>query len=334
MEWLEEFPTMGRQDLRDLKKGIDLGFRDFSRAYGDGIEEFFEPLLYFLVWLEKLLVNSPWPIIIFVIAVLAWIGSRSWYVVVGTIACFLVIGYFGMWEDTMATLAIISVATLLCIAVGIPLGIWMARSDRVRSIITPVLDVMQTIPSFVYLIPIIMLLGIGKVPGLLAVCIYAMPPIVRLTNLGIRLVDKEVLEAAEAFRMLVAEAQEGYALLSRFRSVDALKEAGDTSGAVAVLEAIAEDNGVDALYRDLATLLSIMHVLDDDDPNELRTRLIPLIAIDGAWRHSARELSAALALRIGDKELAKSEFKKLADDLMAPSGVRSRAAEISQILGR
>ena len=142
------------------------------------------------------------------------------------------------------------------------------------------------------------------------------------------------LEAAEAFRILVAEAQEGYALLSRFRSVDALKEAGDTSGAVAVLEAIAEDNGVDALYRDLATLLSIMHVLDDDDPNELRTRLIPLIAIDGAWRHSARELSAALARRIGDKELAKSEFKKLADDLMAPSGVRSRAAEILQILGR
>ena len=199
MEWLDEFPTMGRQDLRDFKKGIDLGFRDFSRAYGDGIEGFFEPLLYFLVWLEKLLVNTPWPMIIFVVAVLAWIGSRSWYVVVGTIACFLVIGFFGMWEDTMATLAIISVSTLLCIAVGIPLGIWMARSDRVRSIITPVLDVMQTIPSFVYLIPIIMLLGIGKVPGLLAVCIYAMPPIVRLTNLGIRLVDKEVLEAAEAF---------------------------------------------------------------------------------------------------------------------------------------
>ena len=199
MEWLEEFPTMGRQDLRDLKKGIDLGFREFSRAYGDGIEGFFEPLLYFLVWLEKLLVNTPWPIIIFVVAVLAWIGSRSWYVAVGTISCFLVIGYFGMWKDTMATLAIISVATLLCIAVGIPLGIWMSRTDRVRSIITPVLDVMQTIPSFVYLIPIIMLLGIGKVPGLLAVCIYAMPPIVRLTNLGIRLVDKEVLEAAEAF---------------------------------------------------------------------------------------------------------------------------------------
>jgi glycine betaine/proline transport system permease protein len=114
-------------------------------------------------------------------------------------ASFLLIGYFGMWEDTMATLAIISVATFLCVAVGIPLGILMARSDRTQAMITPALDVMQTIPSFVYLIPVVMLLGIGKVPGLLAVCIYASPPIVRLTNLGIRLVDKDVLEAAEAF---------------------------------------------------------------------------------------------------------------------------------------
>ena len=109
------------------------------------------------------------------------------------------IGWMDMWEDTMATLAIVSVATLLCIAIGIPIGIWMSRSDRVQKIITPVLDVMQTIPSFVYLIPVVMLLGIGKVPGLLAVMIYASPPIIRLTNLGIRLVDAEVLEAADAF---------------------------------------------------------------------------------------------------------------------------------------
>ncbi len=142
------------------------------------------------------------------------------------------------------------------------------------------------------------------------------------------------MEAAEAFRMLVAEAQEGYSLIARFRSVDALKEAGDMLGAVEILEGIAEDTSVDALYRDLATLLSIMQGLDADDPNELRARLKPLIATNGAWRHSARELSAALALRTGDKELAKTEFQKLADDLMAPSGARSRAAEILQILGR
>ena len=197
MDWLDEFPTMERQELRDMKKAIDLGFRDFSRAYGEGLESFFEPLLFFLVWLERLLINTPWPIVILVIVGLTWIGARSWLIVAGSALCFLVIGYLGMWEDTMATLAIISVATLLCISFGIPLGIWMARSNRVQMVITPVLDVMQTIPSFVYLIPVVMLLGIGKVPGLIAVCIYAMPPIVRLTNLGIRLVGKEILEAAD-----------------------------------------------------------------------------------------------------------------------------------------
>jgi len=195
----EQFPTMEREDLRDLKKFIDLAFRTFARTYGDAIESFFHPLLVFLVWLEKLLINSPWPIIIIAIAILAWIGSRSLILVVGTIISFLVIGYFGMWKDTMATMAIITVATLVCLAIGIPLGILMARSNRVQGAILPILDMMQTIPSFVYLIPIIMLLGIGKVPGLIAVCIYAVPPIVRLTNLGIREVDKEALEAIDAF---------------------------------------------------------------------------------------------------------------------------------------
>ncbi|MDO7660123.1 MAG: ABC transporter permease subunit, partial [Paracoccaceae bacterium] len=124
---------------------------------------------------------------------------RSLKITIGSVMAFLAIGFFGMWEDTMATLAIISVSTLLCVIIGIPIGILMSRSNRMQSLIMPVLDVMQTIPSFVYLIPVVMLLGIGKVPGLLAVCIYAMPPIVRLTNLGIRLVDPEVLEAADAF---------------------------------------------------------------------------------------------------------------------------------------
>ena len=195
----EQFPTMEREDLRDIKKFIDLAFRTFARTYGDAIESFFHPLLVFLVWLEKLLINSPWPIIIIAIAILAWIGSRSLILVVGTIISFLVIGYFGMWKDTMATMAIITVATLVCLAIGIPLGILMARSNRVQGAILPILDMMQTIPSFVYLIPIIMLLGIGKVPGLIAVCIYALPPIVRLTNLGIREVDKEALEAIDSF---------------------------------------------------------------------------------------------------------------------------------------
>ncbi len=199
VEFLDKFPTLGDQELRDLKVAIDRGFRDFSRSHGEAIENLFDPLLQFLVWFERLLQTSPWPLVILAIAGFAWLGARNWLVVGGTIAAFLAIGYLGMWQDTMATLAIVSVATLICIAVGIPVGIAMARSDRVQAAITPLLDVMQTIPSFVYLIPVVMLLGIGKVPGLLAVCIYALPPIVRLTNLGIRLVDREVLEAADAF---------------------------------------------------------------------------------------------------------------------------------------
>ena len=199
MESLLRFPSMDPQSIRDLKKAIDAGFRGFSREFGEAIENFFEPLLRFMVWIEKLLIVSPWPLIILILAALAWYGSRSMKVVVGCILSFIAIGYLGMWKDTMSTLAIISVATLLCISIGIPLGILMARSDRIQAVITPVLDIMQTIPAFVYLVPVVMLLGIGKVPGLIAVCIYAIPPIVRLTNLGIRLVEKEALEAADAF---------------------------------------------------------------------------------------------------------------------------------------
>ncbi|MDC6451279.1 proline/glycine betaine ABC transporter permease [Alphaproteobacteria bacterium] len=199
MDWFFKFPDMSRSDLREFKKSVDFAFTDFSRAYGENIENFFEPLLMFLVSFEKFFINTPWPFIVLGMLIFAWIGSRSILIVIGTFLSFMLIGYFGMWEDTMSTLAIILVATFLCISIGIPVGIAMARSNKVQATIVPILDIMQTIPSFVYLIPVVMLLGIGKVPGLIAVCIYAIPPIVRLTNLGIRLVDKDVLEASDSF---------------------------------------------------------------------------------------------------------------------------------------
>ncbi len=199
MEFFTKFPVMERQALMEFRKSVDFAFRDFSRAYGDGIEAFFDPLLYFLVWLEKLLINSPWMIIIGIICGLTWLASKNWRLVLGTAIAFFLIGYFGMWKDTMATVAIITVCVMICMLVGIPVGVLMARSNRTEKAILPVLDMMQTIPSFVYLIPILMLLGIGKVPGLIAICIYAVPPIIRLTNLGIREVDKETIEASEAF---------------------------------------------------------------------------------------------------------------------------------------
>ncbi|MDO5705670.1 MAG: proline/glycine betaine ABC transporter permease [Paracoccus sp. (in: a-proteobacteria)] len=197
--WLTSFPQLSNSFLRDLQRSIDDGFRTFTRGYGDLIEGFFSPLQTLLIWFERLLLNTSWLIILLVVAALAWGASRSIRVVIGSVATLVVIGLFGMWDDTMRTISMVLAATFLSIAIGLPLGILMARSDRVQRIISPVLDIMQTMPSFVYLIPVVMLLGIGRVPGLIAVVIYAIPPMIRLTNLGIRQVDREVLEAADAF---------------------------------------------------------------------------------------------------------------------------------------
>ena len=197
--WLMTFPAMGREDLLAIRKALDSGYREFSRSYGDFIESLFDPLLHFLVWFEDLLTQSPWWAVVIGLAGLAYLAGRSWKLPAGVVAALLVIGYFGMWDNTMRTLAIIAVSTLLAIVLGIPIGILMARSDRMQTITTPILDVMQTMPIFVYLIPVVMLLGIGRVPGVIAVVIYAIPPVIRLTNLGIRLVDRDVLEAATAY---------------------------------------------------------------------------------------------------------------------------------------
>ncbi len=197
--WINAFPDMDRADLLAIRKTLDSAYRAFSRQYGDAIESFFSPLLSFLIWFEKLLLATPWWLVIMVVAALAYLASRSWKLVFGVVGAFLAIGYFGMWDNTMRTMSIIIVCTLLSIAIGVPIGIMMARSQRMQAVVTPILDVMQTMPAFVYLIPVVMLLGIGKIPGVIAVVIYAVPPVIRLTNLGIRLVDREVLEASTAF---------------------------------------------------------------------------------------------------------------------------------------
>lgn len=199
MDWYLTFPQLNDASLTSLKKGIDESFRAFTRNYGDGVEALFSPLQVFLIQAERFMIGTPWPIILLMFAAISWFASRSIRIVLGTVLTLLLIGYLGMWEDTMRTISMIVVCTLLSIAIGIPIGIAMARSQMLQNAINPLLDVMQTLPSFVYLIPVVMLLGIGKVPGLIAVVIYAIPPMIRLTNLGIRLVDRDVIEAADAF---------------------------------------------------------------------------------------------------------------------------------------
>jgi glycine betaine/proline transport system permease protein len=199
MSWLQEFPSLGNETLSELRRTVDGAFRGFTREYGEPLERLFDPLRDFLLASERLLTQSPWPIVVGVIALVAWLASRSWKIVVGTVLTLMLIGVFGMWNDTMQTVSMIFVCTVVALALGVPIGIAMSRSDRLQRAVNPVLDVMQTMPSFVYLIPVVMLLGIGRVPGLMAVVIYAIPPVIRFTNLGIRLVDRDLLEAADAF---------------------------------------------------------------------------------------------------------------------------------------
>ncbi|MFL2514731.1 MAG: ABC transporter permease [Alphaproteobacteria bacterium] len=193
------FPEMPNKQFREMKKGIDASYKDFAREWGDVIDAMFDPLLKMLVFFEKTLIATPWPIFMIVLVALTYWGSRSIKLCVGTVLAFVFIGYFRMWEETMSTIAIILTSVIMSVAIGLPTGIAMSRSDRTQKIVTPILDIMQTMPPFVYLIPIVMLMGIGKIPGLIAVVIYAIPPLIRLTNLGIREVDQEALEAADAF---------------------------------------------------------------------------------------------------------------------------------------
>lgn len=198
-ELMCEFPSLPNKTLRVMRMTIDDGFRAIVRAWSSQIDDVTRPLQWFLNKFEHTFVDTPWFIILALILFAVWYAARDAKIVIGSAIGLVLIGILGLWEDTMTTLAMVTVATLIAIILGLPIGILMARSDRMQSIMTPVLDVMQTMPSFVYLIPVVMIFGIGKVPGVIAVVIYAIPPMIRLTNLGIRLVDKEVIEAADAF---------------------------------------------------------------------------------------------------------------------------------------
>ena len=140
------------------------------------------------------------PPILFLIAlgIIAW-RTSGWKVALFGVATLTLVGFLGLWEDTMTTLAMVICAVVFCVIVGIPLGIYASRSDRFESLLRPVLDAMQTTPAFVYLVPVVMLFSIGTVAGVIATIIFAMPPIIRLTNLGIRQVQADVVEASDSF---------------------------------------------------------------------------------------------------------------------------------------
>lgn len=184
---------------RQLRGAIDTFVDHLVTNYGDHLEALSRPVLHLLVWLEQLLRASPWWAVVLAVMALAWAVGRRAGLSLAMGALLVAIGAIGLWDAAMQTLALMIMAAALSVLIGIPLGVMMARMDRLRAVMLPVLDIMQTMPSFVYLIPVVMLFGLGKIPAIIATVIYAVPPLIRLTDLGIRLVDREVLEAARAF---------------------------------------------------------------------------------------------------------------------------------------
>ncbi|SFV38399.1 glycine betaine/proline transport system permease protein [Devosia crocina] len=166
-------------------------FRPFFRAVQVPITQVLNGLDAVLAFVPMLAITA-----IFAALAFKYVGRGM---AIFTIVGFFFIDMIGLWPETMTTLSMIITAVLFCCVIGIPLGIVAARSDLVWKFARPMLDVMQTIPSFVYLVPIVMLFGVGMAPGIIATIIFALPPIVRLTNLGIRNVRADLVEAAEAF---------------------------------------------------------------------------------------------------------------------------------------
>lgn len=167
--------------------------------YGFVFKAISQTILQAILFFEWILRGLPWWAVLIGFMALAWFASRKITLVAMVGILLMVVGALGLWDLTMQTLALMLISTVISVAIGVPLGIWLAKSSIMRRITLPVLDVMQTMPSFVYLIPAIMLFGLGKVPAVLATIIYAVPPLIRLTDLGIRQVDSEVVEAATAF---------------------------------------------------------------------------------------------------------------------------------------
>ncbi len=186
-------------ETRPIRIWIDDGLDWMVRNWGDAFEAGAYPLLVLLNTIQQFLLFVPWWLIILVLAGVAFLATRRWALPIVVVIALLLVGVMELWEDAIKTMALMIAATLTTIFFALPMGIAMSRSALLRGIIRPILDLMQTLPSFVYLIPVVMIFGPGKVPALIATIVYAAPPLVRLTDLGIRLVDRETMEAAQAF---------------------------------------------------------------------------------------------------------------------------------------
>ncbi|MFO8060589.1 MAG: proline/glycine betaine ABC transporter permease [Bacillota bacterium] len=194
LRFLNEFPDEWQVPLADW---IDT-FADWLIAGGEPLFAVIADVSRsMLISVEQALLWLPWSLVILFLALVA-LKLAGVHLMVGVSVGLLFIVVLGLWDLAMSTLALVAVATLFAITVGIPMGIVMARSQPMHNVIRPILDMMQTLPTFVYLIPVLMIFSIGRVPALIATFVYAVPPMIRLTSLGIRQVPEDVVEAGES----------------------------------------------------------------------------------------------------------------------------------------
>ena len=190
-----EFPSAVSYSVdRQIDKATDwmvAHWRPTTISFRDFVLDVMLPIERFLLWV-------PWWLFIGAVSLLAWRTSGLKLALI-SVGGLLFIGIIEVWDEAMSTLAVVGTAAFMSVVIAIPVGILMAKNDLVAGVIRPILDLMQTMPSFVYLIPAILFLGLGLVPAMLATMVYAMPPAMRLTNLGIRLVPPELKEAARSF---------------------------------------------------------------------------------------------------------------------------------------
>lgn len=172
---------------------------EFVTEYGSLFESISDSFLSILLFFETTLRSTPWWVLVVSVMTISFAMNRQLLQSIGIGILLCLLGVLGLWDKSMQSLSLMVLAVLLAITIGIPVGIVIAKAPKLRKLVLPILDMMQTMPSFVYLVPTMMLFGLGKVPAIFATLIYALPPLIRLTDLGIRMVDREIIEAASAF---------------------------------------------------------------------------------------------------------------------------------------